>query len=957
MAMPEQGGIVTGSHTIDITTNSYNGWNLYMEVKSPSDAGDTNPDANLINTTQQSSTTNPYTIASLPEEAMPYRGDTTTLSNNTWGIAMPYGAYSDGFSPVTADNNPYKADSTTSEGQQTLSTTLWASPKYMSDKHVILAARDGYNPSTVHPETRTIYYGVRVDNPSTIPAGDYQAGIVYTAIANLPPAPTITTITPNTYTIGSNDPTTITITGTNLASTYEVWIDLDKDTNTSTNQNINPDPNEVCTNIQIVSDTKLTCTIPTPSSTLTINPDTYNLYLRTQANDLATATFTYTTPPAGTVCRNADPNSDCQVDIDDNMIPIYYDGNTENGEAIWKVANPNNPGSWYDYTNKQWANAVTVKADKLADYQKPGTPIDNNDVLGYWVYIPRYAYEVQRPNAVDRVVAPQNFNIRFETAEDTKKTPASSCNLGIETAGDMWDDGTPNNVESNIKAKDYRTTCVNESGGTITRDYPDNNAELANGHTTWATHPAFTWSDGTKEGTTELNGFWIGKFELTGKITEPTVLPNSFANVGNYIGEYWTSIASMGVKDNNNTGGGSNRTSWNKTLPNGETINQSINDLKQNSHNLTIANSTMLKNDQWGAVTYLSASQYGAGVNKVYNNAAGDWYYIDGDGLYQMHRDDDGDGVTSCYYSKQKDYPETGTQDAAISCFIGDDNQPLPNGPNNSITNVDGEGLSVGKTFTFERIKDEAGTKETYEANIKVYYGNHTGCGPGNPDLNNTNAAGSTTPYYSVNGENTINPNYNYSCTPNSKYSYQGKNGQLASTTNNVYGVYDMAGGAWDYVASNMTDRNGETASTANLSTAVFKNSAKPPYVNLLEAGKYGFDLVSSSPATEEQSNNRPAWSVANTGTAFYPYQYNNDYCTWDSCGGQALHETKNYQSVSAWNVSWGSDHAPLPYRSLSWLQRGGRVGGTSAAGVFASFHHAGWGNTGFSSRAALHTY
>ena len=376
----------------------------------------------------------------------------------------------------------------------------------------------------------------------------------------------------------------------------------------------------------------------------------------------------------------------------------------------------------------------------------------------------------------------------------------------------------------------------------------------------------------------------------------------------------------------------------------------------------------MLKNDQWGAVTYLSASQYGAGVNKVYNNAAGDWYYIDGDELYhlyQMATDDDGDNVTSCYYSKKKDYPDTDTQDTAISCFIGDDGQPLPNGSNNSITNVDGKGLSVGKTFTFERIKDEAGNKETYEANIKVYYGNHTGCGPGNPDLNgpgnpdlnNTNAAGSTTPYYSVNGENTINPNYNYSCTPNSKYSYQGENGQLASTTNNVYGVYDMAGGTWDYVAGNMTDRNGETASTANLSTEVFKNSAKPPYVNLLEAEKYGFDLTSSSPATEDQSNNRPDWSVANTGTTFYPYHYNNDYCTWDSCGGQALHETRARQSVNAWPASWGSDYALMPYRSISWLRRGGGVGSTSAAGVFASYYYNGWGNSVLSSRAAILAY
>ena len=236
MDIPEQGGIVTGSHTIDITTNSYSGWRLYMEVTDPnnqSSTGSTNSDATLTDPTVSN-----YQINSLPETAIPTQGSTTTLEDNTWGIAMH-------FSPVTETNNPYNADPTTSEGQQTLSTTLWASPKYMS-KHVALAARDG-KLSITNPDTRTIYYGVRVDNPSTTPAGDYKAGIVYTAIASLPPSPTITTITPNTYTIGSNDPTTITIEGTNLASTYEVWIDLDKDTNTSTNQNINPDPNEVPT--------------------------------------------------------------------------------------------------------------------------------------------------------------------------------------------------------------------------------------------------------------------------------------------------------------------------------------------------------------------------------------------------------------------------------------------------------------------------------------------------------------------------------------------------------------------------------------------------------------------------------------------------------------------------------------------------------------------------------------
>ena len=856
MAIPEQGGIVTGSHTIDITTNSYNGWNLYMEVKSPSDAGNTNTnkDANLINTTQQSSTTNPYTIASLPETAMPYRGDTTTLSNNTWGIAMPYGAYSDDFSPVTADNNPYKADPTTSEGQQTLSTTLWASPKYMSNKHVILAARDGYSPSTVHPETRTIYYGVRVDNPSTTPAGDYQAGIVYTAIANLPPAPTITTITPNTYTIGSNDPTTITITGTNLASTYEVWIDLDKDTNISTNQNINPDPNEVCTNIQIVNDTKLTCTIPTPSSTLTINPDTYNLYLRTQANELATATFTYTNPPAGTVCRNADPNSDCQVDIDDNMIPIYYDGNTKDGEAIWKVANPNdsnNPGSWYDYTNKQWANAVTITKEALNanKYQNPGTTIDNNDVLGYWVYIPRYAYEVMRPNAVDRVVAPQNFNIRFETTEDVKKTPKESCNLGIKIATDMWSNGTPNNVESNIKAKDYRTECG------ISRIFPNSYvvlpgvdiATLAVSNSTWATHPAFIWGTGKA-----LNGFWIGKFETTGSAINPTVMPNSkhigdmnTTELGN-IGGYYTIAKHIGSYDSNNTGG-------NDVSLDGQIV--SVTGPWDSTHNLQNATSHMLKNSEWGAVAYLASSNYGAGIDesgnsRVFNNAQLQ-YGLDGNNQASY-------GVTGC-------------------------------GPVNT-DNPNDQGNYGNGTASSPGIGGAIGTSEA--------------CLSGHPEK-----------------------------------SYSGSVGVMASTTNNVYGVYDMAGGAYEYVMGNLT---GNEDQIEIQDVTFFKNTTSPPYVDLYNESPNG-NFTSSA------SSNPISWSLSPSEN-----MWNNDVCTWSTCGGQALHETKMYQSVSGDGQSWGSDGSNFVHSNVRWFLRGDNSQYGFVAGIFGTIGSDGYTNSGYSFRSAL---
>ena len=47
-----------------------------------------------------------------------------------------------------------------------------------------------------------------------------------------------------------------------------------------------------------------------------------------------------------------------------------------------------------------------------------------------------------------------------------------------------------------------------------------------------------------------------------------------------------------------------------------------ISGIAQNSHNLDSATSHMLKNSEWGAVAYLSASKYGAGVNGTQPNTA-----------------------------------------------------------------------------------------------------------------------------------------------------------------------------------------------------------------------------------------------------------------------------------------------------------------------------------------------
>ena len=70
--------------------------------------------------------------------------------------------------------------------------------------------------------TTNIYYGVKVDNPSTMLAGDYTANVVYTVIAELK-IPSITSISPNPIRTGATNK--ITLRGNNLDIVSKVTID------------------------------------------------------------------------------------------------------------------------------------------------------------------------------------------------------------------------------------------------------------------------------------------------------------------------------------------------------------------------------------------------------------------------------------------------------------------------------------------------------------------------------------------------------------------------------------------------------------------------------------------------------------------------------------------------------------------------------------------------------------
>ena len=285
-----------------------------------------------------------------------------------------------------------------------------------------------------------------------------------------------------------------------------------------------------------------------------------------------TVTYTATAKPAPapivepTICKSGDPQNDCQVDLDANMIPVKYTGSTTNAQwtSLAKPEDSSNQGNWYNYNQKQWANAVTVKDPSKYKTGKDMV-VDQADILGFWVYIPRYAYEVMRRDGTDKPVPAQNFLISFEKTTTPKRRPAACPEKG----------------------KDYRTQCD------LNRDYikgqPSNQG-------TWATHPAFTF------GTKELNGIWFAKFETTGADTQPTVLPGQSHIRNEYVGTYYSVAKSLGVNDSQNVGGFSVSTT-------------------QNNHHLTKLSSHMVNNNDWGSATYLSASKYGAGYNGVRINS------------------------------------------------------------------------------------------------------------------------------------------------------------------------------------------------------------------------------------------------------------------------------------------------------------------------------------------------
>ena len=219
----------------------------------------------------------------------------------------------------------------------------------------------------------------------------------------------------------------------------------------------------------------------------------------------------------------SDPSGASSPELYQGMIPVTYDAT---GNAI--IADTTT--SWYSYNDRNWANAVlvncansTIKSKYFDDLMNVkssmiGQTIPQSDILQMYVWIPRYKYLLW--NAENGSSDPQAISITFES-KDTAKSNGST-----------------------------------------------------NG--TYLTHPAFTF------GSTELNGFWVGKFETSGTTDNLTIKPNQQSLTNLTVGSMFNA-----------------------------TRNESLTLASNYGIDKTSIDTHMMKNMEWGAVAYLSSSIYG----------------------------------------------------------------------------------------------------------------------------------------------------------------------------------------------------------------------------------------------------------------------------------------------------------------------------------------------------------
>ena len=470
---------------------------------------------------------------------------------------------------------------------------------------------------------------------------------------------------------------------------------------------------------------------------------------------------------------------------------------------------------WYNYEAKEWANAQTEDGSM-------------------WVWIPRFAYKITYYTDATKV------------NESTEKTKYGSIDVKFligET--DQYYNETTGKLDTAIRAK----TANDEIDAT--KNY--------------VVHPAFTDESSSELNYAnggwdkELTGIWVSKFEA-GYASGNNSAPVKASSIKYTQASVWANSAETGGEDGNLParnwldGVYGKQEGTGHTWLNGEVaikyptfqgktysmnyinINDAFNITRAltesgNIYGLSIdTDSHLMKNSEWGAVAYLSQSQYGLNGTNVYVNNA------------------------NLNNSTESVYAVTGMCSAESA---------------------------------------DKGAVETTIEKINSIEGN--------------------TPQDNL-------------------YTWDQLNGQKASSTGTIYGVYDMSGGTWERTAGYVANGNrnlktygrsftydGETLKTTSTKyTTIYPHSSN-------DKSGASTDIIETLNKENYDLNNR-----------IY---------------GDGIRET-SIQGTS--NESWYSDHSFFPALDSPFVMRGGNYIVGSDAGLFAFRRTDGYSNYSNGFRAVL---
>ena len=299
------------------------------------------------------------------------------------------------------------------------------------------------------------------------------------------------------------------------------------------------------------------------------------------------ATITY----IGKEISNLDFSGANKPSLVSNMIPVYYDETN----SVWKKADANNKNfnyQWYSYESSgdkkgMWANAVTVKDTNRQTYLNAdvGTTISMDDITTMWVWIPRF-----KVNTTDfTLIRGKDSGYCYEHGEGQTTNTKEECEK--LNSNFVWISHYKNPGAIDI-------TFVKENEKAI---------------------DSFSFGD------KELSGFWFAKFVTSHSTLSSSTTEN---NLG-CTNETCSNANGIVIKPNVTSLRYNNVSNFFYASRSMEQVGNSFGFLSNE------VDTHMSKNNEWGAVAYLTHSIYGRcnnftnctnvsrNSNEVYNTTSG----------------------------------------------------------------------------------------------------------------------------------------------------------------------------------------------------------------------------------------------------------------------------------------------------------------------------------------------